>query len=136
MEMILKLSHGSGMTGWMADGNTLDIFFYNDDLLRRIDSYQRTEIGAGMSADAASRKGKKIAVAILNPQKEEYAWNSISSYETLVEMNSDLRKCMNSDIQNPNRCYLKYISGPSNATSAGGHTEEKCSKMHQYISQM
>ena len=107
MEMIFKLSHGSGMTGWMAEGNTLDIFFYNDDLLRRIDSYQRTEIGAGMSADAASRKGKKIAVAILNPQKEEYAWNSISSYETLVEMNSDLRK---EDPSAPLMCGMARIS--------------------------
>lgn len=80
---------GTGESG--LSGGVADVFIFNDDDLRRIDSYQRLEIGAGNTVDAASRKGDKIVVLIYNPQQESYDWSSISSYESISAMYSDLR---------------------------------------------
>ena len=70
----------------------VDIFIFNDDGLKRIDSYQRLMPDGNGTVAAASRKGKKIVVAIANPQQEEYDWGSISSFETISGMYADLRK--------------------------------------------
>ena len=82
-------THHRAMTE--SAGSDIDVFIFNDDRLKRIDSYQRLRAGADNTVAAASRKGRKIAVAIMNPQKDEYEWNSISSFETLSEMCADLR---------------------------------------------
>ena len=75
-----------------ADGDhPVDIFIYNDDGLGRIDSYQRLCAGEDNMVAAASRKGKKIVVAVSNPQQDSYDWNSISSFETIGKMHADLR---------------------------------------------
>lgn len=77
--------------GGILHGCTADVFMFNDDVLQRIDAYQRVEIGRDNSLDAASREGRKIAVIICNPQQENYDWNSISSFESISEIYSDLR---------------------------------------------
>lgn len=82
----------------------VDVFIFNDDELKRIDSYQRLQTdGDGMIA-AASRKGRKIVVAISNPQANEYDWNSISSFETIAEMYSDLR------LENPDKPLMSGVA--------------------------
>lgn len=77
-----------------TSGGTVDVFIYNDDALKRLDAYQRLEIGKNHTVDAASGKGRKIVVAILNPQMRDYEWNEISSLESISGMYADL--CMES----------------------------------------
>ena len=77
-----------------TSGGTVDVFIYNDDALKRLDAYQRLEIGKDHTVDAASGKGRKIVVAILNPQMRDYEWNGISSLESISGMYADL--CMES----------------------------------------
>ena len=86
--IILKTAgfHVSGAEGPMLT----DVFIFNDDALKRIDSYQRTTAGNDNTVAAASRKGDKIAVVIANPQHESYDWSSISSYEALTGLYSEL----------------------------------------------
>lgn len=89
----LKL-HISSESGWQdrnISGKAVDIFIFNDDGLRRIDSYQRLTTGNEPYIDAASRKGKKIVTAIVNPQEKDYEWNSISSFESVAGTYTDLR---------------------------------------------
>lgn len=89
MKLHVKAEHVQTATAFK--GNNMDIFIFNDDALRKIDSYQRTDAGDGMTVDAASRKGPKIVTAIVNPQAESYEWNSISSFESVAGLYADLR---------------------------------------------
>ena len=50
----------------MNPGDSLEIFVYNDDLLRRLDSYQRTVIKDGLSVACTS--GDKIIVFLVHGQ--------------------------------------------------------------------
>lgn len=60
-----------------------DIFIFNNDALRRLDSYQRIE-GSG-PVKAASRKGDKIIVIIANSSYSKKDWRHINSFEGLYE---------------------------------------------------
>lgn len=60
-----------------------DIFIFNDDALRRIDAYQRCY--GGERAKAASRRGRKLLVAIANSSMKPEEWHRVSSYEGLLE---------------------------------------------------
>ena len=60
-----------------------DIFIFNNDALRRLDSYQRIE-GSG-PVKAASRKGDKIMVIIANSSYSKKDWRHINSFEGLYE---------------------------------------------------
>ena len=73
-------------------GCTADVFIFNDDAFGRIDSYQRLETGPDGTIDVASRKGRKTAVVICNPQYSDYDWNSISSLESISGLRCDLRR--------------------------------------------
>ncbi|MFA6592473.1 MAG: hypothetical protein WCR48_02040 [Bacteroidales bacterium] len=71
---------------------TLDIFFFNDDSLRRLDSHQRIENYSSGTVSAASRNGKKILVAVANSQDEKYEWDEMGSFDVLNERMADLMK--------------------------------------------
>lgn len=73
-------------------GMEADVFFYNNDALGRIDSYQRLTIGQDNFLDAASRKGHKTAAVICNPQEAGYDWGAVSSLESLYGLYADLKK--------------------------------------------
>lgn len=60
----------------------IDIFIFNDDRLKWIDSYQRIEWSGG-KVNLASRRGDKIVVAIANSYKGYDYWKWTSSYEGL-----------------------------------------------------
>jgi len=70
----------------------LDIFFFNDDRLMRLDSYQRIENPSlnGGELDASSRDGKKILVLLANSSDDRYGWSEINSYAGLGEIMSEL----------------------------------------------
>lgn len=71
---------------------TLDIFFFNDDSLRRLDSYQRIADCESGTVSAASRNGKKILVSVANSQDEKYEWDEMGSLDVLNERMADLMK--------------------------------------------
>lgn len=72
------------------DMSVADIFIYNNDALKRLDSYQRVYVKEKVAVKAASCKGKKLIAAIVNPQTDRYDWEDISSFEALCTMTSDL----------------------------------------------
>ena len=87
----ISLKYGSGDCMAMPGGNNaVDIFIYNDDEMKRIDSYQRLLPDNGYTVAAASRPGKKIIVAICNPLHDSYDWNDISSVESISALYADL----------------------------------------------
>lgn len=60
-----------------------DIFIFNDNPLKRLDSYQHSEGGGPVKA--ASRRGDKIMVAIANAPMPSDGWRSVNSYEGIQE---------------------------------------------------
>lgn len=77
-------------TGTMADG-TLDIFFFNNDRLRKLDSYQRTQIHKDNIIEAASREGDKIIVVIANSHIKEEDCENIYDYADLSGLYAELK---------------------------------------------
>ena len=67
---------------------SLDVLFFNDDPLRRLDSYQRCD-NPSASVSGASRGGPKIVVALANSPSDKYSWADINSYERLMDTMSD-----------------------------------------------
>lgn len=61
----------------------LDLFFFNDDRLQRLDAYQRIEGSAGAAATGASRSGKKILAVLANSSHDRYDWADIRSLDAL-----------------------------------------------------
>ena len=61
----------------------LDLFFFNDDRLQRLDAYQRIEGSAGTAATGASRSGKKILAVLGNSSYDRYEWADIRSLDAL-----------------------------------------------------
>lgn len=68
----------------------IDLFFFNDDELQRLDSYQRIE-SPGTTIYGASRIGDKLMVAIANSKEDKYSWARVNSYSTLKEIMVELR---------------------------------------------
>src|SRR5574344_591195 len=60
----------------------LDLFFFNDDTLRRLDSYQKFDNISLNSVEGGSRKGNKIVVAVAN-YPGEFKWENSYSYNKL-----------------------------------------------------
>ncbi len=65
-----------------SEADHTDLFVFNDDELRRIDSYQRV---SGLDVKAASRVGDKLLVAVSNSTLGTDDWRRISSYDSLME---------------------------------------------------
>lgn len=68
---------------------SVDIFFFNDDRLRRLDSYMRTDISGTL--EAASREGAKIMSIIANSPLLEDECCKIHTYEDLEAMYTELK---------------------------------------------
>ncbi len=67
-----------------------DVFVFNDDKLRRLDTYQRVRIQNG-KVNAVTTGGKKIIAVIVNSGKDREDWISIDSYAALQKVRSDIR---------------------------------------------
>ena len=70
----------------------LDIFFFNDDALARLDAYQRIPWTGEATVRCASTAGAKRIVAIANVEEKDLVWSDVHSYEGLQKHLSDLRK--------------------------------------------
>ncbi len=72
-------AHGAEPSGIRS----LDIFFFNDDPLQRLDAYQRLEGGVLPAAVGASRSGRKILAVLANHSPEGFHWAEAASLEVL-----------------------------------------------------
>ncbi len=84
--VILGTSAAEGDGRYPANSQEIchtDIFIFNDDALRRLDSYQRIEGGGPVKA--ASRRGDKIMVIIANSPLSKTEWRHVNSYEGFME---------------------------------------------------
>lgn len=61
--------------------DSLDIFFFRDDALGRLDSYQR--LGGSDSPVAASLRGRRKMALLANSSQDRYTWTSVNSFEGL-----------------------------------------------------
>ena len=69
----------------------LDLFFFNDDVLGRLDAYQRLE-GFSASLTGASRSGKKRLVVLANAAGGTEDWLDITAYGGLLDRSFDLEQ--------------------------------------------
>ena len=82
-------------------GGTLDIFTFDDDRLRRLDSYQRIYGYSGGPVSISSRSGSKIVVAVANIPAGRDRIDRILSYDDLASLHTELK---DEDIGNPVMC--------------------------------
>ena len=75
-----------------GEDRAVDIFVFNDDRLQRLDSYQRTVLKDEKVHFAASQKGRKIILAVMNPQTDSYDWSHINSFQSFKNEKADLKK--------------------------------------------
>lgn len=66
-----------------AKGSTLDILIFNDDALKRLDSYQRIERFDGTTLHSTSTGGGKIIFLYMGSRSDRYRWAEINSYGAL-----------------------------------------------------
>lgn len=85
--MLLTTPH-TVQTAW----NTLDILVFENDRLRRLDSYQRFEEFTEGFLAPASTGGDKIFFLCTNSQLDRYDWAGICSYSSLQKIFFDLEK--------------------------------------------
>lgn len=89
---------------------SLDIFTFDDDKLRRLDSYQKINY-AGKNVDMASRSGRKIIVALANTGFSEKQLMHIRKYDDLLTLYTDLK---NENPEYPVMCCEKKVNVGNN----------------------
>ena len=70
--------------------NHTDVFIFNDDRLKRLESYQRIETQECQTAKIALLKGDKLIFACANSQENSYSWTDICSRAALECFRADL----------------------------------------------
>lgn len=68
-----------------ANAGALDVFFFNEDSLQRLDAYQRFPSGTALPLAGLSCSGAKKIVALSNYADDPYQWSDIQSYATLAD---------------------------------------------------
>lgn len=95
----------------LAVQSEADVFVFNDDRLRRIDTYQHMKVNSSM-VDAVSTHGKKIVSVLVNAKQDTDTWKSIDSFYSLEQCTSDIRK---EDPQSPFMYGYSYFPSGSYA---------------------
>ena len=85
---ILLTAAGVGTSGIRS----LDLFFFNDDPMQRLDSYQRIEGTGTAAAVGASRSGRKILAVLANSPSDRYRWADVNSLGGLAKKTIDLQE--------------------------------------------
>lgn len=70
--------------------STLDLFFFEDGGLMKLDSYERIEKWDGFPIIGTSRTGGRRLVAVANYGDNRFSWSDILSYEGLGEKTMEL----------------------------------------------
>ena len=81
----------------------LDLFFFNDDRLQRLDAYQRIEGDVPAAADGASRSGRKWLAVLANSPNDRYEWADIRSLDALRS------RCVRLQDEDPERPQLSAL---------------------------
>lgn len=74
---------------FMSYVHTLDVFMFNDDGLRKLDSYQRYD-RPSRTLSIASTAGDKIVVAVANPPESGYSVRQVGTYDALEHLMAHL----------------------------------------------
>jgi hypothetical protein len=69
-----------------------DILIFNDDSLRRLDSYQKVDGPLDSKVQVTTRSGRKIMVILANSSEDRYRWGGIFSLEGLRKVTSAIEK--------------------------------------------
>lgn len=101
---------GSCMT---SEGSTLDIFTFENDMLCRLDSYQRIENFTGGTAHFSSTGGEKIIFACAESHFKRNDWSNVSSYSSLSKIECNLENEDSSNLTKTGECILTAGSASS-----------------------
>lgn len=74
----------------LSEPNIIDILVFNDDKLKRLDSYQRFPTTTCSTVEAASTAGNKIFTAIVNSRNDRYDLSLLNSREAVENIHADL----------------------------------------------
>ena len=74
------------------DAPHIDLFYFENDRLRRLDAYQRLEWNGAGTVYGISRKGPRIIAAIGNWPGDMPGWAEINSFDSFKGVWSDIRK--------------------------------------------
>lgn len=85
----------------------VDVFVYNDDVLKRIDAYQRIPCGPGETIPVFSQQGNKIYFLYRNPQSSDYNWNNFNSLSALEDNTVNLESECPGNFSATAMCRLK-----------------------------
>jgi len=69
---------------------TADIFIFDDDERKTLETYQRMELVNGTTT-ILSTSGSKLIATILNPSGDRYQWAGINTASNILEIEGDLR---------------------------------------------
>lgn len=97
-----------------STGSTLDILVFNDDRLKRLDSYQRIEYFDSEIAYASSTGGDKIFFLYYGSRDDRYGWAQINSLGSLSKICSHLE---NECRDNPVMTGQRRCAAGENATA-------------------
>lgn len=99
-----------------SQGSTLDILTFEDDELKRLDSYKKDVYTGNETAAAESTSGEKIFFLCLNGQRSLYDWTDIQSYNSLYKIRCDIESEDISRLTMTGECRAKAGSGPNKIT--------------------
>lgn len=82
----LPSAGGAAFSSYIEDGEA-DIFVFEDDRRRRLDTYQRMKVKDG-TVSAVSTTGPKIIAVVVNSGKDRKDWAGIDSWDALDKVRS------------------------------------------------
>ncbi len=72
-------------------GATVDVFVYDDDQLRRLDTYQREVLGSDR-IKVASTSGPKIVSMLINGRTGRYSWTASNTYSYMEKLDAEFER--------------------------------------------
>ena len=90
MDTSLLINEFRSSQSSINEGSTLDILVFDDDKLKRLDSYQRYENFSGPALYTTSTGGNKIIFLLYGSESDRYRWAEINSYSSLSKIYCNL----------------------------------------------
>lgn len=70
----------------LSKADHIDVLIFNDDKLKRLDTYQRFELPSCSTVKASSSAGNKIMTVLVNSKKDKYEWAEINTLFGLSDL--------------------------------------------------
>lgn len=80
------------MPGSGSGIRNLDIFFFYNDPLGRLDSYQRFDFFEPETVAGACTRGERKVAVLANSPDDRYTWSDVNSYQGLNMLTADLHR--------------------------------------------